>query len=121
LAETAGPDYDGGRARSEQMKPLGTAQRNIAAAFVIASQSFDDPRVLVMVMVVGTIGLITLMPLARVLSKPSFANPIERQRPDRLLPPSCERARDQEPIRECKKVSFQGRAPVVGKTSSERS
>ena len=52
---------------------LGTAQRNIAAAFVVASQSFDDPKVLVMVIVVATIGLIILMPLARVLAKPNLA------------------------------------------------
>ena len=52
---------------------LGTAQRNIAAAFVVASQSFDDPKVLVMVIVVATVGLIILMPLARVLAKPNLA------------------------------------------------
>src|SRR5947208_2942505 len=31
---------------------LGTAQRNIAASLVVASQSFDDPAVVVMVIVV---------------------------------------------------------------------
>jgi len=30
---------------------LGTAQRNIAAALVVANQSFDDPNVVVMVVV----------------------------------------------------------------------
>ena len=48
---------------------LGTAQRNIAAALVVASQSFSDPRVVVMVIVVAILGLIILMPLARVLSR----------------------------------------------------
>jgi BASS family bile acid:Na+ symporter len=46
---------------------LGTAQRNIAAAMVVAGQNFDDPRVLVMIVVVAVVGLLTLMPLARVL------------------------------------------------------
>ncbi len=48
---------------------LGTAQRNIAAALVIGSQSFSDPRVVVMVIVVATVGLLILMPIARVLGK----------------------------------------------------
>lgn len=46
---------------------LGTAQRNIAAALVVAGQNFDDPRVVVMVVVVAVVGLLVLMPLARVL------------------------------------------------------
>ena len=48
---------------------LGTGQRNIAAALVVASQSFSDPQVIVMVTVVAVIGLVTLMPLARALAK----------------------------------------------------
>jgi bile acid:Na+ symporter, BASS family len=48
---------------------LGTAQRNIAAALVVASQSFTDPKVVVMVIVVAIVGLVTIMPLARLLAK----------------------------------------------------
>ena len=48
---------------------LGTAQRNIAAALVVANQSFDDPDVVVMVVVVAIVGLLTLMPLARALGR----------------------------------------------------
>jgi bile acid:Na+ symporter, BASS family len=47
---------------------LGTAQRNIAAALVVASQSFSDPKVVVMVIVVAIVGLIILMPLSRLLA-----------------------------------------------------
>ena len=46
---------------------LGTAQRNIAAALVVGGKDFDDPRVLVMVVVVAVVGLLILMPLARLL------------------------------------------------------
>lgn len=46
---------------------LGTAQRNIAAALVVGGKNFDDPQVLVMVVVVAVVGLLILMPLARVL------------------------------------------------------
>ncbi len=47
---------------------LGTAQRNIAAALVVGSQSFTDPKVVVMVIVVAIVGLIILMPLSRALA-----------------------------------------------------
>jgi len=46
---------------------LGTAQRNIAAALVVGGRDFDDPKVLVMVVVVAVVGLLILMPLARFL------------------------------------------------------
>jgi len=46
---------------------LGTAQRNIAAALVVGGKNFDDPYVLVMVVVVAVVGLLILMPLARLL------------------------------------------------------
>ena len=47
---------------------LGTAQRNIAAALVVGSQSFKDPKVVVMVVVVAIVGLLILMPLSRMLA-----------------------------------------------------
>jgi BASS family bile acid:Na+ symporter len=50
---------------------LGTAQRNIAAALVVGGKDFDDPRVLVMIVVVAVVGLLILMPLARVLGRRS--------------------------------------------------
>ena len=50
------------------MLALGTAQRNIAAALVVGTQSFSDPRVVVMVIVVAIVGLIILMPLSRALA-----------------------------------------------------
>src|SRR5437763_2179629 len=48
---------------------LGTAQRNIAASLVVGSQSFSDPKVVVMVVVVAIVGLLILMPLSRMLVK----------------------------------------------------
>jgi len=51
---------------------LGTAQRNIAAALVVASQSFSDPKVVVMVIVVEIISLVTIIPAARALGKQDF-------------------------------------------------
>src|SRR5437016_9714094 len=48
---------------------LGTAQRNIAASLVVGSQSFSDPKGVVMVVVVAIVGLLILMPLSRMLVK----------------------------------------------------
>jgi len=61
-----GPDAD-----TRRVMALGTGQRNIAAALVVASQSFSDPKVVVMVIVVAIVGLIILMPLSRALANRS--------------------------------------------------
>src|SRR4249920_2958093 len=53
---------------TRRVMALGTAQRNIAAALVVASQSFADPKVVVMVIVVAIVGLIILIPLSRALA-----------------------------------------------------
>jgi bile acid:Na+ symporter, BASS family len=47
---------------------LGTAQRNTAAALVVAGQNFTDAKVVVMITVVMIISFVVLMPLARVLA-----------------------------------------------------
>lgn len=48
---------------------LGTAQRNIAAALVVGSQSFSNPRVVVMVVVVTIVSLLILLPMSRLLAR----------------------------------------------------
>jgi len=48
---------------------LGTAQRNVAAAMVLAAQDFKDPDVLVMVTATTLAGLFVLFPIAWLLSK----------------------------------------------------
>ena len=58
----------GSSADTKRVMALGTGQRNIAAALVVASQSFSDPKVVVMVIVVAIVGLIVLMPLSRALA-----------------------------------------------------
>jgi len=55
---------------------LGTAQRNIAAALVVGGKDFDDPKVLVMIVVVAVVGLLILMPLARVLGTRGEETPV---------------------------------------------
>jgi len=58
----------GSSADTRRVMALGTGQRNIAAALVVASQSFSDPKVVVMVIVVAIVGLIVVMPLSRALA-----------------------------------------------------
>lgn len=48
---------------------LGTAQRNVAAAMVLAAQDFKDPDVLVMVTATTLAGLFVLFPIAWLLGK----------------------------------------------------
>jgi BASS family bile acid:Na+ symporter len=60
----------GPEAGTRSVLGLGTAQRNLSAALVVAGQNFaDDPNVLVMVLVAGLIGLVLLMVIGGELGK----------------------------------------------------
>lgn len=48
---------------------LGTAQRNIAAALVVASESFHDPNTLVLVVLASVVDLLVLFPIAWALRR----------------------------------------------------
>jgi BASS family bile acid:Na+ symporter len=50
---------------SRSVLGLGTGQRNIAAALIIATQNSNDPKVVVMLLVSTLAGLIVLLPAAR--------------------------------------------------------
>ena len=64
----------GSDGRTRSVLGLGTAQRNLSAALVVAAQNFaDDPNVLVMILVVGLIGLVLLMVVGGELGKRSQA------------------------------------------------
>jgi BASS family bile acid:Na+ symporter len=58
-----GPDLD-----TRRVPALRTGQGNIAAALVVASQSFHEPKLVVMVIVVAIVELIILMSLSRALA-----------------------------------------------------
>lgn len=60
---------------------LGAGQRNIAAAMIVASQDFDDPKTLVMVVLFSVVDLLVLFPIAWLLG---------RRSPARLPPPTHE-------------------------------
>jgi BASS family bile acid:Na+ symporter len=48
---------------------FGTAQRNFAAAMVVGAESFADPEVLVMVVVVSLISIAVLFPAAKLMGR----------------------------------------------------
>jgi len=61
-------------AQTRSVLGLGTAQRNLAAALVVATANFaDDPDVTMMVLVLGLIGLAVLMISAGELGRRSKA------------------------------------------------
>jgi BASS family bile acid:Na+ symporter len=66
----------GGRSlESQSVVGLGTAQRNVAAAMVVAGGNFaDDPKVLTMILVGALLMLVILMPLAGELGKRAKAS-----------------------------------------------
>jgi BASS family bile acid:Na+ symporter len=68
---TIGWFLGGPAAETRSVMSLGTAQRNIAAALVVAKQNFSDPQVVVMVVVIAIVGLVLLFPFARWLAKRS--------------------------------------------------
>ncbi len=59
----------GSDADTKSVMGLGTGQRNISAALVVAGQNFTDPDVLITLIVIAIIGLIILMPLGGELGK----------------------------------------------------
>jgi len=68
LALGAGHLLGGPSGDSRRVLALGTAQRNIAAALLVGEQTFSDPKVVVMVIVVADVGLIILLLIARRLA-----------------------------------------------------
>ncbi|HEX7977873.1 MAG TPA: bile acid:sodium symporter [Gemmatimonadaceae bacterium] len=55
----------GGADHLEDVGALGTAQRNTAAGLIVATQTFSDPNVLVLLSLANTVGLVLLIALAR--------------------------------------------------------
>jgi bile acid:Na+ symporter, BASS family len=53
---------------TRRVMALSTAQRNFAAALVVASENFSDPKVAVIVIVISIVGLLLLLPVARALA-----------------------------------------------------
>jgi BASS family bile acid:Na+ symporter len=61
----------GAELSTKSVMALGTAQRNIAAALLVAGQSFNDPKIVVMVVVVAVVGLVIFLPFARMAASRS--------------------------------------------------
>ena len=53
----------GANADTRRVLALSTGTRNFTVALVVASQSFDDPRVEIMVIVAAVVGLLIVLPV----------------------------------------------------------
>lgn len=58
------------------MLGLGTSQRNIAAAMVVATQAVGDPDTVTMVVVTSLIAFVVLFPVAGMMRKRSLTGSI---------------------------------------------
>ena len=65
LCVALGRVLGGPAAETRSVLAMGTAQRNTAAALVVAGQNFDDPKVVVMITVVMIVAFAVLVPVAR--------------------------------------------------------
>jgi BASS family bile acid:Na+ symporter len=72
LSLAVGYAFGGPTPGTRSVLGLGTGQRNIAAALVIATQSFTDPGVVVMLLVSTLAGLVVLLVAARRLARRSL-------------------------------------------------
>ena len=70
----------GPAADTRSVQALGTAQRNTAAALVVAGQNFDDPDVVVMITVVLIVSFAMLMPIAGVFARQRGGGQVGTQR-----------------------------------------
>lgn len=59
-----GYGFGGKQRHRREVLGLGTAQRNVAASMVVATQSFHDPRVNATVVVISLLTLVVLFPIA---------------------------------------------------------
>jgi bile acid:Na+ symporter, BASS family len=72
-----GPSTD-----TKQVLALGSGQRNLSAAFIIATGSFADrPNVLVFLAAAGLVGMVTLFPAAAEFGKRSEPAPEKETAP----------------------------------------
>jgi len=63
-----------GHGHLQEVGGLGSAQRNTAAALIVAQQSFDEPRVLMVIILLNTLGVVMLIGAAKLMSREnSFA------------------------------------------------
>jgi BASS family bile acid:Na+ symporter len=76
ISIAAGYLLGGPRTDTKQVLALGSGQRNLSAAFIIATGSFaDQPNVLVFLAAAGLVGMVTLFPTAAEFGKRSKATP----------------------------------------------
>ena len=90
LTLAAGFALGGPAPRTRSVLGLGTGQRNVAAAMLIATQNFADPGVVVMILVATLAGLVVLLPAARAMARrPAAENPSPVTRAEPVPQEAC--------------------------------
>jgi BASS family bile acid:Na+ symporter len=75
LAGLAGHLLGGSDIATRKVMALGTGFRNIAAALVVGEEDFRDPRVIVMLVIAGLVGLFLLLPITLAWGKRPTVHP----------------------------------------------
>lgn len=85
VALLVGYAMGGGRVDLNEVGGLATAQRNTAAAMIVAAQNFSDPRVVVVVTLVNGFGILILLGAAKTMSRDTYLliEPIGADMPQR--------------------------------------
>ena len=58
-----------GRDHLKEVGGLGTAQRGTAAALIVATQNFDDARVLIIITILNALGIVLLIAAAKTMAR----------------------------------------------------
>ena len=66
-----------GRVHLKDVGALGTAQRGVAPAMIVAQGNFDDPGVLMIIMLVNLAGVVALIIAAKMFSRDNTVQLIE--------------------------------------------
>lgn len=85
VALLVGYAMGGGLVDLNEVGGLATAQRNTAAAMIVAAQNFSDPRVVVVVTLVNGFGILILLGAAKTMSRDTYLliEPIGADMPQR--------------------------------------
>jgi hypothetical protein len=65
-----------GRDNLKDVGGPGTAQRGTAAALIVATQNFDDARVLIIITIVNTLGIVLLIAAAKAMARDNSRAPL---------------------------------------------
>jgi BASS family bile acid:Na+ symporter len=76
LALFLGYTMGDGRDNLKEVGGLASAQRGTAAALIVATQNFDDARVLIVITILNTLGIVLLIGAAKAMARENSLAPL---------------------------------------------